>query len=165
MGDPALAATSNIESTAARLEDLASGRKQNVEHWMGQRAQLSPSEAANLENLGRLVSMGPEGHTLVLSAEQLARGLAAVELGKFSELGKGSALTASSNAGAKFYEGGPYKGEALDPGRLKENMIVQEGIEQVMGAVGGAGGPVDWSSMWPYGVFTCSYDFEEKPLD
>ena len=43
-------------------------------------------------------------------------------------------------------------------------MIVQEGIEKVMGCVGGAGGPVDWARMWPNGVFRCSYEFEEKPV-
>jgi hypothetical protein len=168
--DASLAVASKIGSTATRLESLDGG-EQSIERWLGKLKQLPPSErtswTSDVENLGRLLTIGQtdaDAPMPAFSAEQLSRGLAAVELGKYSELGKGCALTASSNAGAKFYEGGPYKGQPLDPARLRENMIVQDGIEKVMGCVGGAGGAVDWASMWPYGVFTCSYEFEEKPL-
>jgi len=100
-----------------------------------------------------------------LTAEQFSRLVTALELGKFRELGTGGPVAASSKAGAKLYEGGPFKDTPLDMQRLRENMMVQDGIEQVMGHVGGATQQApDWTAMWPYGVFRCSYEFEERPL-
>eukprot|EP00927_Polykrikos_kofoidii_P051482 TRINITY_DN4526_c0_g2_i1.p1 TRINITY_DN4526_c0_g2~~TRINITY_DN4526_c0_g2_i1.p1 ORF type:complete len:943 (+),score=148.36 TRINITY_DN4526_c0_g2_i1:94-2922(+) len=99
-----------------------------------------------------------------LTVGEFARLRAAIELGAFKELGEGDGLTNSSRAGAKFFEGGPYLGEPIDQRNLRPNMIVQDDIEQVMQTVGGRGGHVDWSSMWPYGVFSCTYEFEEKSL-
>lgn len=96
--------------------------------------------------------------------KQFARGWAAFELGKFTELGAGGGLTSTSKAGAKFYEGGPFKDRPLDLTALKENMMVPDDVEKVIETVGGRAVTHDWSSMWPYGVFLCNYEFEEKPL-
>jgi len=98
------------------------------------------------------------------SAEQFSRCLAAIDLGKYRELGRGDMLTETAQAGVKCYEGGPFRGSPLPQERLKENMMVQDGIEGVLASVNGERGPQDWSSMWPYGVFLCSYEFEDKPL-
>jgi len=98
------------------------------------------------------------------SAEQFSRGLAAIDLGKYRELGRGDMLTETAQAGVKCYEGGPFKGSPLPRERLKENMMVQDGIERVLTAVTDERGLQDWSCMWPYGVFLCSYEFEEKLL-
>mmetsp|Transcript_46978 Transcript_46978/g.149895 ORF Transcript_46978/g.149895 Transcript_46978/m.149895 type:complete len:292 (+) Transcript_46978:520-1395(+) len=100
-----------------------------------------------------------------VSVEDFVRSWAAIELGKFKELGVGAGLTASSKAGVKMYEGGPYSGEPLDVKKLKENMMVQDDIERVMGHLGKSElEKVDWCTMWPYGVFLVSYEFEEKAL-
>eukprot|EP00747_Dinoflagellata_sp_TGD_P058703 gnl/TRDRNA2_/TRDRNA2_151239_c0_seq1.p1 gnl/TRDRNA2_/TRDRNA2_151239_c0~~gnl/TRDRNA2_/TRDRNA2_151239_c0_seq1.p1 ORF type:complete len:906 (+),score=148.61 gnl/TRDRNA2_/TRDRNA2_151239_c0_seq1:60-2777(+) len=103
-----------------------------------------------------------------LTPEEFARGVAAVELGKFGELGMGDGLASTAQAGAKFYEGGPFRGKPLKMSDLKENMMVMDGIEGVMDHVGCSDEArrqaADWGRMWPYGVFLCSCDFEEKPL-
>lgn len=93
-----------------------------------------------------------------------ARGWATVELGKFSELGAGGGLISTAKAGAKFYEGGPFKESPLELRSLKENMMVPDDVEKVLETVGGRPVTHDWSSMWPYGVFLCNYEFEEKPF-
>lgn len=99
-----------------------------------------------------------------ISAEQLACGWAAIQLGMFKELGVGDALTAASKAGVKLYEGGPYKGCPLDMGKMKENMMIPDQIDQVMGVVGAQQEATDWAAMWPYGVFAVRYEFDEPPL-
>jgi hypothetical protein len=98
------------------------------------------------------------------SARQLSRAVAAFELGKFQELGTGPGLPATSKAGVKFYEGGPYEGRPLPLETLHENMIVPDDMDRVLGALGAQQGAPDWSQLWPYGVFRCSYEFEEQPL-
>jgi len=99
-----------------------------------------------------------------VSAETFVKGLAAAELGQFRELGTGSGLAETSRAGLKLFEGGPYTGKPLELKQLKENMMVPEQMQQVMDHVGAKAEAPDWSQMWPYGVFLCSYDFREKPL-
>eukprot|EP00933_Yihiella_yeosuensis_P051690 TRINITY_DN49676_c0_g1_i1.p1 TRINITY_DN49676_c0_g1~~TRINITY_DN49676_c0_g1_i1.p1 ORF type:complete len:436 (+),score=88.56 TRINITY_DN49676_c0_g1_i1:2-1309(+) len=108
-----------------------------------------------------------------IGADEFLRSLSGLKLGRFQELGTGSALAEASRAGVKAYEGGPYshRGEALDIRQLNENMIVPVGIDQVLDHVEakssksrGSGSAIDWSQHWPYGVFLCSYEFEEKPL-
>jgi len=99
-----------------------------------------------------------------ISAEEFSRDVAAFDLGQFKELGAGDGLVSTSKTGAKFYEGGPYNGTPLDIKRLKENMMVQDDIENVMVHVGGGQQAPDWSHMWPYGVFRCNYEFEERLL-
>eukprot|EP00812_Abedinium_dasypus_P000359 NODE_10427_length_306_cov_259.494024.p3 GENE.NODE_10427_length_306_cov_259.494024~~NODE_10427_length_306_cov_259.494024.p3 ORF type:complete len:76 (+),score=25.65 NODE_10427_length_306_cov_259.494024:3-230(+) len=72
--------------------------------------------------------------------------------------------------GAKFFEGGPYKpGKPLDRhADLRENMLVLQDIHRVMAHVGCSNGrranDEGWSRLWPYGVFTVAYEFEELPL-
>lgn len=103
-----------------------------------------------------------------ISAEEFVRGIASVDLGKFKELGMEGCLNSTAQAGAKFYEGGPYKKSPLDLSSLAENMMVMDGIERVMEHVGCSQGlrqeAADWSRMWPYGVFLCTYSFEERPV-
>mmetsp|Transcript_90020 Transcript_90020/g.160262 ORF Transcript_90020/g.160262 Transcript_90020/m.160262 type:complete len:846 (-) Transcript_90020:141-2678(-) len=99
-----------------------------------------------------------------LLPKDFVNGLAAAELGIFRELGTGGGLAEASRAGLKLFEGGPFAGEPLDVTKLKENMLVPESMSQVMEHVGARPQDMDWSQMWPYGVFSCSYDFEEKLL-
>jgi len=112
----------------------------------------------------RHLGLGDQGR---ISAEQFSRGIAAFELGVYRELGGGDALSCTSKAGAKMYEGGPFRNDPLEMQRLKENMMVPDDIEEVLDYVGGGQKQParDWGSMWPYGVFLCHYDFEEKPLN
>merc|ERR1711879_811479 len=94
-----------------------------------------------------------------VSIRQFARAWVALELGKFSELGAGGGLPSSAKAGAKFYEGGPLKESPLELKSMRENMMVPDDVEQVIESVGGKPVQYDWSSMWPYGVFLCNYEF------
>lgn len=137
-------------------KELAAGLKR-VEDMKKEEADRCVAQVLQLSGLA-------EGDALV-DPEQFSRALEAFELGKFHELGIGGPLEASSKAGAKFYEGGPFKGVALERSKLRENMMVPDQIEQVMGHVGGGAAPApDWASMWPFGVFLCNYEFEEMPL-
>ena len=96
------------------------------------------------------------------SASHMADLLAAWELGQFRELGTGNGLTESARAGLKIFEGGPYCGRALGKAEIKENMIVPDEIHAVMEHVG-AKSTKDWSKLWPYGVFSCNYEFTHQP--
>lgn len=98
-----------------------------------------------------------------IAAEEFVHGLLAVDLGKFREMGAGSDLSAAALAGVKCFEGGPFRGRALDASR--ECKMVVAGIERIM-EQGGAQRPraPDWGSMWPHAVIMCDYDFEEVPL-
>ena len=95
------------------------------------------------------------------SAAQTAELLAAFELGQFRTLGTGDGLTEASRAGLKMFEGGPYKGQALRAQALNENMLIPDQIDAVMEHVGAKS--TDWSKLWPYGVFSCKYDFDHQP--
>ena len=61
-----------------------------------------------------------------------------------------------------MFEGGPYKGQALRAPSLNENMLIPDEINAVMEHVG-AKSDTDWSQLWPYGVFSCKYDFDHQP--
>eukprot|EP00928_Gymnodinium_smaydae_P004605 TRINITY_DN11567_c0_g1_i2.p1 TRINITY_DN11567_c0_g1~~TRINITY_DN11567_c0_g1_i2.p1 ORF type:complete len:716 (-),score=187.77 TRINITY_DN11567_c0_g1_i2:217-2364(-) len=127
----------------------------------------------------RAAELEPSGS--VATAERFARLLRSWELGCFTELGGGSGavgvLASCARAGAKTYEsdrpplqsGSP----ALDLNKLRENMMVPDDIDLVLGHVGGGGSAAasghqaaatNWAAMWPHGVFLCKYEFEEKPL-
>lgn len=96
------------------------------------------------------------------SAARTADLLATFELGQFRTLGTGDGLTEAARAGLKMFEGGPYKGQALRAPSLNENMLIPDEINAVMEHVG-AKSDTDWSKLWPYGVFSCKYDFDHQP--
>jgi len=150
--------------------------RQRLEEHGGGGRMLADDLASGLEHaegLTRDAAQGRVGQVMracgyagdaAVSAEEFARGAAAFELGRFRELGAGDGLTSTSTAGVKFYEGGPYKGTPLNTRQLRENMMVQDGIEEVVAHVGGGREAPDWSRMWPHGVLRCRYEFDERAL-
>jgi len=151
------------------LEDLSDGRPMTA----GKLATgLARAEGLSMDiaelRAAQVVQLCGFDEGEALSPDEFVRGLTAVDLGKFTELGMGGGLSSTAQAGAKFYEGGPYTGQPLDVSKLKENMMVIDGIEGVMEHVGCSEGvqhqTADWARMWPCGVFLCNFQFEEKPL-
>jgi len=147
------------------VEELAGGNKATAKELAHVLAKLQglTKEKAELQVTQVLRLFDLEGQPRI-PVGLFARGWATVELGKFSELGSGGGLISTSKAGAKFYEGGPFKDSPLELRSLRENMMVPDDIEKVLETVGGRPINHDWSSMWPHGVFLCNYEFEDKPL-
>lgn len=150
------------EGLRKKLEDLIHGPANAKELCTALSTARGISESASSACVDRVVEL--LGETEQLSIDMFVKGLAAVELGKFRELGTGGGLAETSRAGVKLFEGGPWSGDPLDPKQLKECMMVPEQMQRVMEHVGAESKVMDWSTMWPYGVFTCSYEFEEKPI-
>ncbi|OLP93113.1 Protein FAM72A [Symbiodinium microadriaticum] len=98
-----------------------------------------------------------------VTASQSRQVAAAHELGKFRDLRTADPLTDCARAGAKMFEGGPFRGQPLKLGQLNENMLVPAEIDAVMDHLKARPRSEDWSKMWPYGVISCSYEFEQKP--
>lgn len=103
-----------------------------------------------------------KGEPKIPSATRMADLLAAWELGQFRELGTGNGLTESARAGLKIFEGGPFSGRPLRKAEINENMLVPDQIDAVMEHVG-AKSTKDWPKFWPFGVFSCNYEFTHQP--
>eukprot|EP00438_Fugacium_kawagutii_P021126 Skav213916 [mRNA] locus=scaffold1439:245015:246817:- [translate_table: standard] len=120
----------------------------------------SCSETGALAQVEEVLQLSKEKGPL--SGAKMADLLASFELGQFRTLGTGDGLTEASRAGLKMFEGGPYKGQAFPAQSLNENMLIPDQINAVMEHVG-AKSDTDWSKLWPYGVFSCKYDFDHQP--
>eukprot|EP00930_Biecheleria_cincta_P065187 TRINITY_DN5088_c0_g1_i1.p1 TRINITY_DN5088_c0_g1~~TRINITY_DN5088_c0_g1_i1.p1 ORF type:complete len:896 (-),score=159.66 TRINITY_DN5088_c0_g1_i1:56-2743(-) len=150
------------EGLQNKLEKLINGQVNAKELSAALSTARGISESASLACVDRVMEL--LGETVQLSTDTFVKCLAAMELGTFRELGTGGGLSETSRAGVKMFEGGPWSGDPLDPKQMKECMMVPEQMHRIMEHVGAENTVMDWSAMWPYGVFTCSYEFEEKPI-
>ena len=111
-----------------------------------------------------LLAAGLERHGGQGLPAELTRLCMAYSLGSFRDLRAGDPLTDCARAGAKMFEGGPFRGQPLKLSQLNENMLIPAEIDAVMDHLHARPRAEDWSKMWPYGVISCSYEFEEKQL-
>ena len=88
----------------------------------------------------------------------------AENLGKFRDFCASDPLTDTARAGAKMFEGGPFKGQPLKLGQLNEIMLIPAEIDAIMDHLKARPRAEEWSKMWPYGVISCSYEFEQGRL-
>eukprot|EP00929_Paragymnodinium_shiwhaense_P016216 TRINITY_DN12442_c0_g1_i1.p1 TRINITY_DN12442_c0_g1~~TRINITY_DN12442_c0_g1_i1.p1 ORF type:complete len:868 (-),score=158.34 TRINITY_DN12442_c0_g1_i1:512-3055(-) len=155
-------AASTCKSLQEQLEEASTAAKMD-RNQLGtalSKIKKMPKDKA-LSLCTHILTLAGIGADALVSAAAYGRYQAAFDLGLFTELGAGNALVSAAKAGAKFYEGGPWKGVPIEQRQLKENQSVQDNIDQVLDTVGGQRG-LDWASMWPHGVFSCSHTFEES---
>merc|ERR1719491_795542 len=136
----------NYELLSKNLEELAGGdtaTATELVHVLAKQEDLSKDKAER--QVAQVLRLCGLDAMPAVPIQKFARGWAAVELGKFSELGAGGGLASTSKAGIKFYEGGPFKDSPLDPKSLKENMMVPDDVEKVLSMVGGKPVAHDWS--------------------